>query len=205
MAEPIETTVTRLLEQLDGGHRSALDQLFPLVYGELRALAHSHRQRWFGDETLGTTALVHEAYLKLVGQQWLGTRNRAHFLATAAQAMRHILSNYAEARRRLKRGGGAQKVSLDATGVEPAAVDLTDDQAEMLDALDVALTRLNQTNARLSRVVECRFFAGMSIADTAVALESSPATIKRDWVLARAWLYREIQAVYSSGGSFVSR
>jgi RNA polymerase sigma factor (TIGR02999 family) len=194
MTEPIETTVTRLLEQLDGGYRSALDQLFPLVYGELRALAHSHRQRWHGDETLGTTALVHEAYLKLVGQQRLGARNRAHFLATAAQAMRHILSNYAEARRRLKRGGGVQKGSLDAMDVVPAALDLSDDQAERLEALDIALRKLEQTNARLSRVVECRFFAGMSIADTAAALDCSPATIKRDWVLARAWLYREIQA-----------
>jgi RNA polymerase sigma factor (TIGR02999 family) len=194
MAEPVETTVTHLLEQLDGGQRSALDQLFPLVYGELRALAHSHRQRWYGDETLGTTALVHEAYLKLVGQQRLGARNRAHFLATAAQAMRHILSNYAEARRRLKRGGGMQKVSLDALDVVPAAMDLSDDQAEVLEALDIALRKLEQTNVRLGRVVECRFFAGMSIADTAVALNSSPATIKRDWVLARAWLYREMQA-----------
>jgi RNA polymerase sigma factor (TIGR02999 family) len=198
VTEPIETTVTRLLEQLDGGHRSALDQLFPLVYCELRALAHSHRQRWFGDETLGTTALVHEAYIKLVGQQRLGARNRAHFLATAAQAMRHILSNYAEARRRLKRGGGVQKVSLDAMDVAPAAIDLSDNQAEMLEALDIALRKLEQTNARLSRVVECRFFAGMSIADTAAALDSSPATVKRDWVLARAWLYREMQA---HGGS----
>jgi RNA polymerase sigma factor (TIGR02999 family) len=194
MAEPIETTVTRLLEQLDDGHRSALDQLFPLVYRELRGLAHAHRQRWYGDETLGTTALVHEAYLKLVGQQRLGARNRAHFLATAAQAMRHILSNYAEARRRLKRGGGVQTVSLDAMDVAPAAMDLSDDHAEMLEALDIALRKLEQTNARLSRVVECRFFAGMSIAETAAALHCSPATIKRDWVLARAWLYREMHA-----------
>lgn len=194
MAEPIETTVTRLLEQLDGGHRSALDQLFPLVYGELRALAHSHRQRWYGDQTLGTTALVHEAYLKLVGQQRLDARNRAHFLAVAAKAMRHILSNYAEARRRLKRGGGMQRVSLEAMDAVPDALALSDNEAEALDALDVALRKLEQTNARLSRVVECRFFAGMSIADTAAALDSSPATIKRDWVLARAWLYREVQA-----------
>jgi RNA polymerase sigma factor (TIGR02999 family) len=198
MTEPTETTVTRLLEQLDGGQRSALDQLFPLVYRELSALAHAHRQRWHGDQTLGTTALVHEAYLKLAGQQRLGARNRAHFLAIAGKAMRHILSNYAEARRRLKRGGGVQKVSLHAMDAVPALLDLPDDQAEMLEALDVALEKLEQTNARLSRVVECRFFAGMSIADTAAALHSSPATIKRDWVLARAWLYREMQ---SHGGS----
>jgi RNA polymerase sigma factor (TIGR02999 family) len=194
MAAPIETTVTRLLEELDGGHRSALDQLFPLVYRELKALAHSHRQRWHGDHTLGTTALVHEAYLKLVGQQRLSARNRSHFLALAAKAMRHILSNYAEARRRLKRGGGIEKVPLDAMDIVPAALDLSDDQAEMLEALDIALRKLEETNARLSRVVECRFFAGMSIADTAAALDSSPATIKRDWVLAHAWLYREMQA-----------
>ena len=194
MPDPVETTITRLLEQLDGEPRAALDELFPLVYGELRALAHSQRQRWHGDQTLGTTALVNEAYVKLVGQQQLSARNRAHFLAIAAMAIRQILSNYAEARRRLKRGGGVHTVSLESMNAVPEVLDLADHQAAMLDALDTALRALERTNARLSRVVECRFFAGMSIADTAAALDSSPATIKRDWVLARAWLYREMQA-----------
>ena len=194
MAHPTETTVTRLLAQLEGGHRAALDQLFPIVYAELRALAHRQRRRWYGDETLGTTALVNEAYLKLVDQQRLGARSRAHFLAIAAKAMRHILSNYAEARRRLKRGGDLRRVSADVLDAVPAPLGLTDAQAELLAALDDALRRLEETNVRLSRVVECRFLAGMSIEDTAVALDTSPATVKRDWVLARAWLYRELQA-----------
>lgn len=123
MTQPTDTTVTRLLEQLEGGHPAALNQLFPLVYAELRALAHGHRQRWHGDKTLGTTVLVNEAYLKLVGQQRLGARSRAHFLAVAAKAMRHILSNYAEARGRVKRGGGQRRVSieaLDAAAAPPA-------------------------------------------------------------------------------------
>src|SRR5690606_31804011 len=158
---------------------------FPLVYAELRALAHRQRQRWHGDETLGTTALVHEAYLKLVGQQRLGARSRAHFLAIAAKAMRHILSNYAEARRRLKRGGDLQRVSADALDAVPAPAGITDAQAEMLAALDDALRRLDETNARLSRVVECRFLAGLSIKDTAAALDTSPATVKRRWIRAR--------------------
>lgn len=194
MAQPTGTTVTRLLEQAQRGYRAALDQLFPLVYRELRAIAHGHRQRWHGDETLGTTALVNEAYLKLVGQQRLGARSRAHFLRIAARAMRHILSNYAEARGRLKRGGRMQKLPLDLLDVAPEPPDLSDGQVELLAALEVALRKLDETNTRLSRVVECRFFAGMSIADTAKVLDMSPATVKRDWLLARAWLCRELQS-----------
>ena len=185
--------MTRLLDQLQSGHREVLNQLYPLVYQELKALAHHHRRRWRGDDTLGTTALLHEAYLKLLGQQRLTARSRAHFFAVAAKAMRHILSNYAEARRRKKRGGDQERVSLDTLVAMPVRLDLTDEHAESLAALDAALRRLDQTNDRLSQVVECRFFGGMSIADTATALGVSPATVKRDWALARAWLYREMQ------------
>ncbi|HEX7121533.1 MAG TPA: ECF-type sigma factor [Gemmatimonadaceae bacterium] len=192
MTPESETTVTRLLGELQRGQREALDQLYPLVYEELKALAHYHRRRWHGDDTLGTTALLHEAYLKLAGQRQLTANSRAHFFAVAAKAMRHILSNYAEARRRKKRGGDRAQVSLEVLEAMPVRLDLSDDHADMLSALDEALAKLEATNERLSRVVECRFFGGMSIADTAAALEISPATVKRGWLLARAWLYREL-------------
>lgn len=198
MTQSSETTITRLLDRLQGGDRDALDALFPLVYEELRLLAHGHRRRWDGDDTLGTTVLVNEAYLKLAGQSKLSVRSRAHFLGVAAKAMRHILCNHAEARGRIKRGGGVQRVSLDALDAEPAGLDIADDQADTLAAVELALRRLDATNARLARVVECRFFAGMSIADTAEALDTSPATVKRDWLLARAWLYRELQALHEA-------
>jgi RNA polymerase sigma factor (TIGR02999 family) len=188
-----ETTVTRLLHELRDGHQAALDQLIPLVHEELRLLAHHHRLRWHGDETLGTTALVNEAYLKLVGQQQLGARSRAHFFAVAGKAMRHILANYAESRRRLKRGGGQRPEPLEEAQQVPAGFGLSDDEAEHFAALDAALDRLEGVHPRLSRVVECRFFAGLSIADTAAALGTSPATVKRDWLIARAWLYRELE------------
>lgn len=186
-------TVTRLLERLDEGDAGALEELFPIVYRELRALAHAQRRRWHGDETLGTTALVNEAYLKLVGQERVRARDRAHFLAVAATAMRQILSNYAEAHRRLKRGGAMLRVSPEVLDALPAWLEFGDDDADTLAALDLALSRLAETDARLARVVECRWLAGLSIPDTAAALGSSPATVKRDWVLARAWLYRELQ------------
>jgi RNA polymerase sigma factor (TIGR02999 family) len=189
----IHSTVTRLLEELQHGNRAALDELFPLVYHELRRLAHRHRRRWDGDETLGTTALVHEAYLKLVGGQRLAASNRAHFLAVAAKAMRQVLGDYARAGRRLKRGGDLRRVSLEVLEAEPGQLVVSEEQAETLTALDAALDRLEQEDSRLSQVVECRFFAGLSIADTAAVVGSSPATVKRDWTLARAWLYREMQ------------
>jgi RNA polymerase sigma factor (TIGR02999 family) len=189
----IEGTVTRLLDELQGGNRAALDELFPLVYGELKRMAHRHRQGWYGDETLGTTALVHEAYLKLVGQQQVAARSRAHFMAVAAKAMRQILSDYAKSRRRLKRGGDLRQVPLDALDRVSGGLDIGGEQAETLTALDAALTALEAENDRLGRVVEYRFFGGMSIADTAEVLGTSPATVKRDWTLARAWLYREMQ------------
>jgi len=188
-----EGTVTRLLGELQGGNHAALDELFPLVYDELKRVAHRHRKGWYGDETVGTTVLVHEAYLKLVGQQQVTARSRAHFMAVAAKAMRQILSDYAKARRRLKRGGDLRKVPLDALDREPGALDIGAEQAETLTALDAALTALEKENGRLGQVVEWRFFGGMSIADTAEVLGTSPATVKRDWTLARAWLYREMQ------------
>ena len=186
--------VTRLLEALHRGDHAALDRLFPLVYEELRAVAHGQRQRWQGDHTLDTTALVHEAYLKLVDQSRASWENRAHFLATAARAMRQILINYARDRRALKRGGDQPKLSLDelSEGLGGAAV-LSDGNAELLIALDAALTRLEQVNARQSRIVECRFFGGLTIEETAAALGISTASVSRGWALAQVRLFQEVQ------------
>ncbi|MGH7553797.1 MAG: sigma-70 family RNA polymerase sigma factor [Longimicrobiales bacterium] len=189
---PQQETITGLLHAVQRGDRAALETLFPLVYEELRVLASAQRRRWHGDLTLNATALVHEAYIKLVAQNGIGAHNRGHFFAVAAKAMRHILCNYARDRQRLKRGGGVQHVTIEeALDVVPAVA--WEEQAEELEALDDALQQLEQISERQSRIVECRFFGGMSIEETAGALELSPATVKRDWTMARAWLYREIQ------------
>jgi RNA polymerase sigma factor (TIGR02999 family) len=175
------------------GPRPALDALLPLIYDELASLARQQRRVWHGDLTLNTTALVHEAYLKVAGQRRMLPSTRAHFFAVAAKAMRHILCNHARDRRRQKRGGGAAPLRL-APGQDVAAqVELSDDQSEMLATLDEALEALQRLAARQARVVECRFFGGMSVEDTAAALDVSPRTVKRDWTFARAWLRREMQ------------
>ena len=186
--------VARLLDALQHGDRAAFDRLVPLVYEELRALAHGQRQRWQGDHTLDTTALVHEAYLKLVDQSRASWESRAHFLATAAKAMRHILINYARDRRAQKRGGDQPKLSLEALseGLEGAAV-FSDDRADLLLALDVALTKLEQVSERQSRIVECRFFGGLTIEETAAALGISPASVSRGWALAQVRLFQDVQ------------
>ena len=186
--------VTQLLEALQGGDSAAFDALFPLVYEELRALAHRQRQRWQGDETLDTTALVHEAYLKLVDQSRASWESRAHILATAAKAMRHILTNYARDRRAQKRGGNQPRVSLDALGEQlEGRVALSDDNAELLIALDAALENLERLNERQSRIVECRFFGGLTIEETAAALGISTASVSRGWALAQVRLYQDVQ------------
>jgi RNA polymerase sigma factor (TIGR02999 family) len=193
MAESSQTTVTNLLRELQAGNRDALGELFPLVYAELRTLAHRHRHRWRGDFTLNTTALVHEAYLKLVEQNGAGPANRTHFFCVASKAMRHILCNYARDRLRKKRGGDLARLSLADIGAMPATVVFSPEHAEVLLALDAALQQLASVHKELTDVVECRFFGGMSIEDTAAALDVSPATVKRRWMLARAWLYRAMQ------------
>jgi RNA polymerase sigma factor (TIGR02999 family) len=164
--------------------------LIGILYEELRAIAHNQRRRWHGDDTLGTTALLHEAYAKLRHQKRISIESRSHFLALASRAMRHILSTYAEQRRARKRGGGITCVSL--SGVETAATGSTD-CAEMLSALDTALRRLETHHERPCRVVECRFYAGMTVEETAAALGMSPRTVKRHWAFAQAWLKRELQ------------
>lgn len=193
MAEPAQTTVTRLLEALEGGDRAALDQLFPLVYDELRALARLQRRRWEGDYTLNTTGLVHELYLKLADQARVGVEGRAHFYALAGKAMRHILSNYARKRRAKKRGGAATILPLDEGRLLSGEAVLSEDGVELLIRLDQALSRLEEIDPRRGSVVECRFYGGMSVPDTANAIGISPRTVKRDWAVAQAWLHREMK------------
>ncbi|MGH7502280.1 MAG: sigma-70 family RNA polymerase sigma factor [Longimicrobiales bacterium] len=193
MTDPEQTAVVgRLLDQLRAGDRQAFDQLVPLVYGELHHLAEQQRRRWSGDDTLNTTALVHEAYLRLAGQSTPAWRSRPHFLAVAARAMRHILLDYAKSKRRAKRGGGQHRVSLQEIESALKGADPADAGAEALLALEDALRRLDEHDPRQSRIVECRFFGGMAIQDTADALGISPATVKRGWAMAQSWLYREL-------------
>lgn len=178
MAEPLRS---------DPPHpRAALDALVPGAYGALRSLAHRKLRRERADHTFCTTDLVHEAYLKLVRLDRLDWQNRAHFCAEAARAMRRILIDYAVRRRAQKRGGERVRVEL---GDLPA---LSDADLDDLLSLDAALRRLAGERPRLGRIVECRFFAGMTTDEIARALELSPATVKRDWQLARAWLNREL-------------
>jgi RNA polymerase sigma factor (TIGR02999 family) len=178
--------ISDLVEDVGRCGRPAVDRLFPILYQELKRIARRQRRRERWDHTLNTTGLVHEAYVKLLGLDRLHWQNRAHFLAVAAQAMRRVLVDYAVARQAQKRDGRRQRVSLDDTMLQaPRPVD------EVI-AIDAQLTRLEGLNPRLARVVECRFFSGMSIEETALALSSSPATVKRDWRLARSWLHREL-------------
>lgn len=181
--------ITGLLAMARDGNNSAFDRLFEVVYRQLRALAHHRRERWYLDDTLNTTALVHEAYLKLVQHSRPHWHDRTHFFAAASRAMRHILINYAERRRAAKRGGSVPTESLEHNPVAD------DDTAEELIALDQALNNLEELGPRQARVVECRFFAGLPVAETAETLAISEATVKRDWVLARAFLKRETQSL----------
>jgi RNA polymerase sigma factor (TIGR02999 family) len=184
--------VARLLGQMRGGDDAAVDQLFALLYGELKELARRQRQRWRDDYTLNTTALVHEAYLKLVDQASVDVESRAHFSALAARAMRHILCNYARDRRALKRGGGLERLPLDERAVLAGPSAASPEPAERLVALDEALSRLEKVDPRQGRVVECRFFGGLTVEETATAIGISPRTVKRDWAVAQAWLNREM-------------
>lgn len=184
-------TVTAWLTAANVADRPALDAALPAVYEELRAMARCHMAREHACQTLDTTALVHEAYLKLVDQTKVPTRNRAYFFGAAARAMRQILVDQARRRQRFKRGGGVRPVTLDevAGGGQLASGDAA--AVQMLD-VDAALNRLATIYPRQARVVECRFFGGLSVADTASALDLSPRTVKRDWSLARAWLARQL-------------
>jgi RNA polymerase sigma factor (TIGR02999 family) len=178
--------VTRLLDAVSHGRADVLPELLPLVYDELRRLAASYLRRERADHTLQPTALVHEAYLKLVDQRLDRWQNRSHFFGIAAQAMRRILVDHARAHDAAKRGAGVERVTLDEHALlgESSSVDLI--------ALDEALTRLATLDPRQARIVELRFFAGLEVDETARVLDVSPATVKRDWAMARAWLHREL-------------
>jgi RNA polymerase sigma factor (TIGR02999 family) len=182
---PTTGEVTRLLSQLRGGDHDALDRLFPLVYQELRRAAERALRREAGGHTLQPTALVHEAYLKLAGGP-LESANRAHFLGIVARAMRQVLVDHARRRRAAKRGGGEAAMSLsEADGAWTVRPD-------ELVGLDEALDRLGARNDRLRRVVELRFFGGLTEDETAVALGVTTRTVQRDWAKARAWLHKEL-------------
>ena len=167
----------------------SMEQMFVVVYNELRQLAARKLRGERNDHTLSTTALVHEAWLELNKLNRIQWQNRGHFLAVAAQAMRRILIDYAVARGRQKRGGGQVVVSLD----DGDALAIAHDRADELVELEEALERLQAINERQAKVVECRFYGGMSVEETADALNVSPATVKREWAIARAWLNREMQ------------
>lgn len=183
-----DPSLTSWLHRLREGDVQALDSLVPLVYQELRTLAHAQLRNEQSGHTIGTTALVHEAYLRLAGREWLEPEDRRHFFAIAAQAMRRVLVDYARARKTLKRGSGLSPIPL-----EEAVTVLSDQAAEELVVLDAVLERLSQADERAARVVELRFFAGLTLAETSKLLDVSLKTVQRDWIVAQAWLRKEIQ------------
>jgi RNA polymerase sigma factor (TIGR02999 family) len=187
--------ITGLLQEWQGGSAEALQRLIPLVYGELHTLASRYLAGERKDHTLQTTALVNEAYLKLAQQRgdW---QSRAHFFGIAAQLMRRILVDHARRDRRAKRGGGAQHLSLD--DADPSSAPPPVAAADAYD-LDRALSRLEALDPQQGRIVELRFFGGMTIEEAAEVTGLSSATIKREWAVAKAWLYRELAAEASSG------
>lgn len=180
--------VTQLLIRSREGDRDAFDALFPHVYEDLFRIAHRQLGRFRPGDTLDTSALVHDAYLRLVDQTHASWQDRGHFFATAARAMRFIIVDHARQRSTQKRGGGVSLLRLDDADVP------VNEQAEMLIALDDALTRLAGVDERLARVVECRFFAGLTEVETAEALGVTDRTVRRDWLKARAWLHVELSA-----------
>jgi RNA polymerase sigma factor (TIGR02999 family) len=179
--------ITSLLLQWNAGNRAALDAMLPMLYRELRQLARRYMLSEKPGQTLQPTALVHEAYLRLVDQSRVNWQNRAQFFGVAAQVIRRLLVDRARARHRLKRGGDALKVTFSEN------LEVSKDSFD-LEALDEALTRLADLDAQQSRIIELRFFGGLSIEETAATLDISPATVKRDWAMARAWLFRELTA-----------
>ncbi len=186
MPTPSPEEVTQLLVAWESGDQAALNQLMPLVYDELHQIAHRYLRRERADHTLQTTALVNEAYLKLVGEKHPNWQSRAHFFAAAANVMRHILVDYARTRNRARRGGGAQQVPLD------DALIVSTERATELLVLDDALKSLEKFDVRKSRIAELRYFGGLSVEETAEVLHVSPTTILREWRLTKAWLHHEM-------------
>jgi len=189
MGQPLENSpeITRMLQEWSGGKQEALDALLPHVYAELRRQASRYLRGERAGHTLQTTALIHEAYLKLIDQRTVNWQNRAHFFGIAAQAMRRILVDYARGRHREKRGGIGEDLPI-----EEAALVVSEERSIDLVALDEALTRLAEFDERQARIVELRYFSGLSVEETAEVLRLSPATVKNDWRTAKAWLYQEI-------------
>jgi RNA polymerase sigma factor (TIGR02999 family) len=192
MAAPPSQTVTQLLVAWSQGEQAALERLVPLVHAELRRIARRYMSRERPGHTLQTTALVNEAYLRLINASQVRWQDRAHFFAVSSQLMRRILVDFARSRRYLKRGAGAQKVSFD------EALVVSSERGRDLVALDDAMIALASTDARKARVVELRFFGGLSVKETAEVLKVSPDTVLRDWSLAKAWLGREMSKAASS-------
>ncbi|OLE54525.1 MAG: RNA polymerase subunit sigma-70 [Acidobacteria bacterium 13_1_20CM_3_53_8] len=186
MAVASSNEVTQLLEEWSSGKREALDKLTPLVYEELRRLAHRYMNREQPGNTLQTTALVNEAYLRLVKRKNVRWQNRAHFFAVAAQVMRHILIDHAREHHYAKRGGDARKISLDQVTL------MSPERAKELIALDEALEALARIDPRKSRIVELRYFGGMTIEEVAEVLKIAPVTVQREWRAAKAWLYKAV-------------
>src|ERR1700730_7164315 len=193
MATSTSHAVTGLLLAWGQGEQAALDKLVPLVYAELRRIAHRYMNRERRGHTLQTTELVNEAYLRLIDASQVRWQDRAHFFAVSAQLMRRILVDFARSRRYLKRGGGAQKISFD------EALFVSPKRGRDLVAIDEAMKGLAVTDERKSRVVELRFFVGLSVKETAEVLKISPDTVLRDWRLAKVWLSREMQRAVTSG------
>jgi RNA polymerase sigma-70 factor (ECF subfamily) len=188
-ARPQPTEITRMLQEWRDGDRAALDRLIPLVYEELHALASRQLAREWRHNRLQTTAVVNETYMKLFGQREVDWQNRGHFFAIAAQLMRRILVDHARRELRPKHGGTAVHVTLDE--VLSTAPNRPADAVDAL-ALDAALQKLERLDPDQGRVVELRFFGGLTVEETAAALGISPATVKREWALAKGWLYREL-------------
>jgi RNA polymerase sigma-70 factor (ECF subfamily) len=184
--DPSPSEISRLLADWTNGDQAALDKLMPLVYDELRRIAHHYMSRERPDHTLQTTALVNEAYLRLVDQKHARWQNRAQFFGIAARLMRRILVDHARTHAQAKHGGGALKVSLDEVAI------LSPARAADVMALDDALKKLAENDPRKCQIVELRYFGGMTVEETAELLKISPITVKRDWLVAKAWLHREI-------------
>ena len=178
--------ITQLLLDWSAGDNEALNKLMPLVYQELKRMARHYMRRERAGHTLQTSALVNEAYIRLVDYKKMRWQDRAHFLAVAAQAMRRILVEHARSHGRAKRGGDARKVSLD------EAATLADEKAADIVALDLALNSLAEFDARKSQIVELRYFGGLTVEETAEVIEASAATVKREWTTAKIWLHREL-------------
>ena len=186
-ASPERGEITEMLKACSGGDREAMDKLMPFVYEELRRQARNYLNRERQNHTLQTTALVHEAYLRLIEQRFVNWQNRAHFFGLAANMMRRILVNYAVNRQRFKRGGADENLPL-----EEALCVAAEQQDVNLLALDKALNELAELDERQAQIVELRYFSGLSIEETAEVLRISPATVKRDWNMAKAWLRSEL-------------